>query len=326
MTAVGLQLADSAHRPTIGIDTGGTSVRASLVASDGSVLASARAGTPGTVARTEDVLAELVDRLRTDHDVAAVGLAVAGFISADRRRVMFAPHLAWRNDPVPARMADRLGLPVVMEHDVNAAAWAEYRTGAAAGAAVALLVAVGTGIGAGLVLDGRIYRGAFGVAPELGHIVVVPDGRSCPCGKRGCWERYCSGTALAQTARELWEAGGPTTLSELAGGDPHALTGTMVAQAARVGDPVALEAMTDLGRWLGVGLAMAADVLDPAVIVIGGGVSGAADLFLDSTRTVLSSLITGSGHRPQPQLALARFGDAASVVGAALMAAEVAGE
>jgi glucokinase len=321
MTAVGLQFTERAPN-TIGIDIGGTSVRASVVAPDSTILASVRASTPGTVARTDAAIVRLVNELRDGIEVAAVGLAVAGFVSSDRSHIMFAPHLAWRNDPVPERLSDRLGLPVTMEHDVNAAAWAEYRRGSAIGASVALLVAVGTGIGAGLVVDGRVYRGAFGVAPELGHVIVVPDGRSCPCGKRGCWERYCSGTALAQTARELWEAGGPTTFSDLTGGDPHALTGTMVAQAARRGDPVALEAMTDLGRWLGVGLAIASDVLDPAVVVIGGGVSGAADLFLGSTRTVLSSLLTGAGHRPQPQLALARFGDAASVVGAALLAAE----
>jgi glucokinase len=325
MTAGGPRQPAQEAVPTIGIDIGGTSVRASVVGSDSSILTSVRAPTPGTVDRTEAVLVDLVEKLRAEYEIRAVGLAVAGFVSADRSRVMFAPHLAWRNDPVPGRLSERLGLPVVMEHDVNAAAWAEYRRGAAAGASVALLVAVGTGIGAGLVVGGQVYRGAFGVAPELGHVVVVPDGRSCPCGKRGCWERYCSGTALAQTARELWEAGGPTTLSDLAGGDPHALTGTMVAQAARAGDPVAREAMTDLGRWLGVGLAIAADVLDPAVVVIGGGVSGASDLFLDSTRSVLSALITGGRNRPQPQLALARFGDAASVVGAALLAAEAAG-
>lgn len=313
-----------AARATIGIDIGGTSVRAAVVDAGGRIRESVRGGTPPTVERTEALLAEMIDGLAGRHPVAAVGLAVAGFVSTDRSRVMFAPHLAWRDAPVPARLAERTGLPVVMDHDVNSAAWAEHRLGASRGARVSLLVAVGTGIGAGLVVDGAVYRGAFGVAPELGHIVVVPDGRSCPCGKRGCWERYCSGTALAQTARELWEAGGPTALSDLAGGDPHELTGAMVAQAARAGDPVAVDAMEDLGRWLGVGLAMASDVLDPAVVVIGGGVSGAADLFLDSTREVLSTMITGQGHRPQPQIALARFGDAASVVGAALLAGEEA--
>ena len=322
MTAVRLQ-SQGRGVPTIGIDIGGTSVRASVVSPDSAVLGSVRAPTPTSVPRTEAVITELVADLRTAHEVTAVGLAVAGFVSTDRQRVMFAPHLAWRGDPVPERLSERIGLPVVMDHDVNAAAWAEYRRGAAAGAGVALLVAVGTGIGAGLVVGGQLYRGAFGVAPELGHIVVVPDGRSCPCGKRGCWERYCSGTALAQTARELWEAGGPaTTLAELAGGDPRAVTGTMVAHAARQDDPVAVEAILDLGRWLGEGLAIAADVLDPAVIIVGGGVSGAAELFLPTTRRVLASLITGTDHRPQPQLSLARFGSTASVVGAALLAAE----
>ncbi len=307
-------------RPTIGIDIGGTSVRAAVVGGSGQILASVRGSTPATVTRTEDLLVELVQALRREHDVAAVGLAVAGFISADRQRVMFAPHLAWRGDPVPERLAGRIGLPVVMDHDVNSAVWAEYKLGAAAGAKVALLVAVGTGIGAGLVIDGAVYRGAFGVAPELGHIVVVPDGRSCPCGKRGCWERYCSGTALAATARELWEAGGPTVLTEMADGNLHAVTGTMVAAAAADGDPVAMEAVADLGRWLAVGLAVAVDVLDPDVVVVGGGVSGAAALFLPAARAALASLITGAGHRPAPRLELAAFGDRANVIGGALLA------
>jgi glucokinase len=309
--------------PTIGIDIGGTSVRAAVVDAGGTILHSTRASTPRTVPGTESLLAEMIADLSARQPVSAVGLAVAGFISTDRTRVMFAPHLAWRDAPVPERMSQLVGLPVVMDHDVNSAVWAEHRLGAARGSRVALLVAVGTGIGAGLVLDGAVYRGAFGVAPELGHIVVVPDGRSCPCGKRGCWERYCSGTALAQTARELWEAAGPTTLTDLAGGNPHALTGAMVASAAADGDPVALEAMADLGRWLAVGLAVAVDVLDPEVVVIGGGVSGAADLFLPAARSALIPLITGGANRPRPRLELARFGDAASVVGAALLAAEV---
>ena len=193
---------------TVGVDIGGTSVRAAVVDPSGRIVAATRAATPHTVAESYDVLATLVDELRSQNDIAAVGLAVAGFVSADRRRVMFAPHLAWRDDEVPGRLADRLGLPVIMDHDVNSAAWAEYRVGAAAGSPVALLVAIGTGIGAGLIVDGAIYRGAHGVAPELGHLVLVPGGRPCPCGKRGCWERYCSGTALAQTAVEGWAAHG----------------------------------------------------------------------------------------------------------------------
>ncbi len=302
---------------TVGIDIGGTSVRAAAVDAAGRVRGAVRGTTPRTVAETEDLLAALVAELRATHDVSAVGLAVAGFVSADRRQVMFAPHLAWRGDPVPDRLADRIGLPVTMDHDVNSAAWAEYRLGAAVGSPVALLVALGTGIGAGLIVDGEIYRGAHGVAPELGHLTVVPKGRPCPCGKRGCWERYCSGTALARTAVELWEARNLPEPDEL---DYDQVTGSVVAHAAAEGDPVAVEAMTDLGRWLATGLALVADVLDPDVVVIGGGVSDAADLFLPAAVAALPELVTGHGFRPLPRIAVARFGDRAGMIGAALLA------
>jgi glucokinase len=178
---------------TIGIDIGGTSVRAAVI--DGiSIGPSLREATPHTERETDDLLVTLITKLAASQPVSAVGLAVAGFVSADRQRVMFAPHLAWRDAPVPERVSARVGLPVVMDHDVNSAAWAEYRLGVSAGSSIALLVALGTGIGAGLLVDGQIYRGAHGVAPELGHLTVVPGGRPCPCGKQGCWERYCPET------------------------------------------------------------------------------------------------------------------------------------
>ncbi|GGM12617.1 ROK family protein [Nakamurella endophytica] len=309
----------------VGIDIGGTSVRAGVLDPsdpDCRILEIVAAPTPHTVPETEDTLAGLVDVLRERHSVRAVGLAVAGFVSTDRARVMFAPHLAWRHDPVPEQLSARIGLPVVMDHDVNSAAWAEYRHGAAAGSPVALLVALGTGIGAGLVVHGDIYRGAHGVAPELGHVVVVPGGRPCPCGKRGCWERYCSGTALADTAREL--AADPAFAGQPAmGGDTGApITGAMVAAAAEAGHPVALAAFADLGRWLSVGLAMATDVLDPEVIVIGGGVVGAARHFLPDAVAGMLAGITGHGHRPAPRVEVARFGGLAGIIGGALLAAD----
>lgn len=309
---------------TIGIDIGGTSVRAAVL--DGTVLGPPlRDTTPRTERETEDLLVTLIAKLAATRPVEAVGLAVAGFVSADRRRVMFAPHLAWRDAPVPQRISERVGLPVVMDHDVNSAAWAEYRRGVSAGSSIALLIALGTGIGAGLVVDGRIYRGAHGVAPELGHLTVVPDGRPCPCGKRGCWERYCSGTALAQTARLRMADHDAPVLRRLCGDDPAAVTGTMVAVAATEGDPVALHAMDDLGRWLAVGLALVTDVLDPEVIVIGGGVSAAAGMFLPLAASEFAGSITGAGHRPLPRVELARFGDRAGIIGAGLLAAEAVG-
>jgi glucokinase len=205
-----------------------------------------------------------------------------------------------------------------LEHDANAAAVGEYRFGAARGAAIAVLVAVGTGIGAALLIDGRLFRGAFGVAPELGHLTVVPDGRPCPCGKKGCWERYCSGTALAATTRELLAA--PTARSELS--TATAITGRSVAEAARRGDPVATAAMADFAHWLGNGLSLVADAYDPAVIVLGGGVSESAELFLEQADARYLASITGAGFRPRAQLKVAALGDLAGIVGAAVLAAE----
>ncbi|WP_111765251.1 ROK family protein [Nakamurella deserti] len=293
---------------TVGVDIGGTTIKAAVIDRSGRIVDTLSAPTPDTTDATDDALVAVISELAERHPVRAVGLAVAGFITADRQSVMFAPHLAYRDSRVPSRLGDRLGLPVVMEHDVNAAVWAEHRIGAAVGADVALLIALGTGIGAGLIVGERIYRGAFGVAPELGHITVVPGGRPCPCGKVGCWERYCSGTALAQTAAERgMEAPGP-------------ITGQLVGRAARDGHPTALAAVDDLGEWLARGMALAIDVFDPEVIVIGGGVSSIADLFLPAAEDRLGELVTGAGYRPMPKVVAAHLHDTASMVGAGLLA------
>lgn len=314
---------------TVGFDIGGTSVRAGVVDRTGAVLDTVRAPTPGTDTALEEAITLAVDELSSRHKIAAVGLAVAGFVTADRLGVQFAPHLSWRQAPVAARIEQRLGLPVVLEHDANAAAVAEYRFGAARGSRVVVLIAIGTGIGGALLIDGEVYRGAYGVAPELGHLRVVPNGRPCACGKRGCWERYCSGTALAATAVDLL-ARSPTSstvLATYAAGDPHQVTGRRVAAAARDGDLVACQAFTELARWLGEGLALVADVYDPELIVIGGGVSESAPLFLDDAREHYATVITGAGHRPLARIRTAQLGgDDAGIVGAAALARDVVAE
>jgi glucokinase len=309
---------------TVGVDVGGTSVRAGVVDEQGNVHDTARTPTPRSEAALEAALAAVVGDLAARHRVKAVGLALAGFVTPDRRGVRFAPHLAWRDAPVADRMAERIGLPVVVEHDANAAALAERHFGAASGASSTVFIALGTGIGSALLVDGRLYRGAFGVAPELGHLRVVPDGRPCPCGKNGCWERYCSGTALATTAVELLarDPSRSPVLRRLVAGDPGRVTGQRVATAAREGDPVACAAMDDLARWLGEGLALVADVFDPELVVIGGGVSGSAPLFLDEAREHYAAAVTGAGRRPLARIRTAQLGEAAAVVGAAQLARE----
>ncbi|MFF2557259.1 ROK family protein [Nocardia sp. NPDC058058] len=307
---------------TVGIDVGGTNIRASVVDGAGEVLDTVTASTPQSARALEDGLARVVRELCGRHAIGAVGLAVAGFVDEDRATVRFAPHLPWEDAPVARRLTDRLGLPVVLEHDANAALWAEYRFGAAAGGRNVVLVAIGTGIGAALLIDGRLYRGSYGVAPELGHLQVVPNGRACACGKRGCWERYCSGTALVDTALEML-ATDPvrsTMLARDAGRDPGSLTGRRVAGAAQDGDPLALDVMADFARWLGLGLAFVSDIFDPDLIVVAGGVSSSAPLFLDDAREHYAASITGARHRRLARIRTAQLGEAAGMIGAAELA------
>jgi glucokinase len=310
---------------TVGVDVGATSVRAGVVDEKGAVLASRREVTPDSEAELNATIGRVVRALADRYPVRGVGLAVAGFVSVDRRIVWFAPHLPWRHVAVADLLAQQVGLPVVLEHDANAAAIAEHRFGAATGARVAALVAIGTGIGGALVINGDVYRGAHGVAPELGHLCLVPQGRHCPCGKRGCWERYCSGTALANTALEILarqRESGRSSLVRQAAADPAGVSGRLVARAAQEGDPAARRAFEELARWLGEGLALVADVYDPEVVVIAGGVSGSAELFLDSAREHYARAVTGAGHRPLARIVLARRGDDAGMVGAATLARE----
>ncbi|MFD4431117.1 ROK family protein [Nocardia sp. NPDC058497] len=320
------QRIDRQHLLTVGIDVGGTNIRASVVDAEGEVLDSVQAPTPHSARALEDAIDRSVRELARRHPIAAVGLAVAGFISDDRSTVLFAPHLPWQDAPVARRLSARLGLPVILEHDANAAGWAEYHFGAAAGGHTVVLVAIGTGIGAALLIDGQLYRGSHGVAPELGHLQVVPEGRACACGKRGCWERYCSGTALADTAIELL-ATDPvrSVLARDVIHDPGSLTGRRVAGAAQDGDPLAVRVMADFARWLGLGLAFVSDIFDPDLVVIAGGVSSSAPLFLDEAREHYASAVTGAGHRPLARLRTTQLGEAAGMIGAAELARAAVG-
>jgi glucokinase len=307
----------------IGVDIGGTKVAAGVVDENGSVQALVRRPTPSEdVAETEAVIAAVVAELAAGYDVVAVGIGAAGWIGNDRATVLFSPHLAWRNEPLRDALADRIGLPVTVENDANAAAWAEYRYGSARGERVVVCVTLGTGIGGGLVVSGILYRGAHGVACEWGHMCVVPEGRRCACGNRGCWEMYASGSALARDARELAEVSPVAAhrLLQLVDGDPTALTGLDVTIAAREGDPAAVEIFTAMGRWLGRGIADLAAIIDPSVVVVGGGVSEAGDLLLGPARETFAATLTGRGFRPAAPIRLAALGQEAGLVGAADLA------
>jgi glucokinase-like ROK family protein len=243
---------------TIGIDIGGTKVAAGVVDPEGNILDRLRRDTPTKDPReTEDAIAEIVHDLESRHDVIAVGIGAAGFVDGTRSSVLFAPHLAWRHEPLRDAVERRLGLPVVVENDANAAAWSEWRFGGGQGESHLVCVTLGTGIGGAILNDGALQRGKFGIAGEFGHMQVVPGGHRCECGNRGCWEQYASGNALTREARELALSGSPVAhdLLRAADGDPRKINGPMVTELAKDGDPVAVELLEDVGRWLGIGLA-----------------------------------------------------------------------
>lgn len=308
---------------TIGIDVGGTKIAAGVVDPGGRVLQHLRIATPAATAEgVERDIVEAVRRLRVDHDIDAVGVAAAGLVDEHRGLLRFAPNLPIRDRPWRDLLGPVLGLPVVVENDANAAAWGEYRFGGGRGVGDVVLLTVGTGLGGGIVWGGRLLRGAFGSAGEFGHLRLVPDGRPCGCGGRGCWEQYTSGTALLRRAREFAaeHPAGAAGLLEAAGGEPDELTGRMITAAAAAGDPAARDLLADLGRWLGAGIAAVAEVLDPAAVVIGGGVSEAGDLLLEPARQAYAAALTAGAYRPHLDIRVALLGNDAGLVGAADLA------
>ena len=309
---------------TIGLDIGGTKICGGVIDGRGVILSQGRRDTPALdPAAIIAEAASLTRELSSQHQIDAVGIACAAFIDRSGSTVYFSPNLAWRDEPLKARLESALELPVTIENDANAAAWGEFRFGAAADAGNMVMVTVGTGIGGGVVVDGVLMRGAFGVAAELGHMRVVPGGVRCGCGNRGCWEMYASGTALVREAQELVVSGSPLAarLGELCAGDPATLRGPDVTRAAAEGDPAAIELLGDLGVWIGEGLASVAAILDPELIVLGGGVSEAGALLIDPALAAFRRNLTGRGHRPEARFALASLGNDAGMIGAADLAA-----
>ncbi len=305
--------------PTIGIDVGGTKVAAGVVDDQGRIVEKLRRSTPSASPElTAAVIAEAATELLRRHEVSAVGVGAAGFVNEAAGTVAFAPNLAWRDEPLRAKVEGMIGVPVVVENDGSASAWAEARFGAARGHAHVIFISVGTGIGAGFVLDGRLYRGRWGMAGEPGHFRVVPDGRLCGCGNRGCWEQYASGNALTTEARDLARRSprGAARLLQLAGGNPEAIGGAQVTQAAKEGDPAALRCFGIVGGWLGQGMADLAAILDPGCFVIGGGVSEAGELLIGPARAAFEKGLTGGHYRPHVYITRAELGPDAGIVGA----------
>lgn len=306
----------------IGIDIGGSKVAAGVIDGSGEIVCRRRSDTPSSSpAAIEDTIVSLVRQLRRSYRVETVGIGAAGWVDTDQAVVRFSPHLAWRQEELKTNLERRIDIPLIVDNDANAAAWAEYRFGAGRGASVMACITLGTGIGGGLVLNGQLFRGSYGMAGEWGHMIVVPDGYRCECGNRGCWEQYASGNALVRDARELAGSRSPAAqgLVDAVGGIEK-LSGPAITEAAISGEPLAQELLADIGRWLGIGVANLVAALDPELVVIGGGVSAAGDLLLTPTKQTFDRTLTGRGFRPQARIELARFRNDAGLIGAADLA------
>ncbi len=308
---------------SIGVDIGGTKIAAGVVDEDGAILAKdQRATNPEDPVAIERTVIDLTTELAADYDVGMVGVAAAGFVSSDRATVIFAPNIAWRNHPLRDRIAPSVGLPVVVENDANAAGWAEFRFGAGRGVSDMVMLTVGTGLGGAIIVGSTLLRGAHGVAAEIGHIRMVPDGHMCGCGHPGCWEQYASGSALTRQARAAAVAhpDRAAALLDLAHGEAEQIKGQYVTKAAQEGDELAVQLLAELGGWIGSGAADLVAVLDPALIVIGGGVASAGDLLLGPVRSTFHDSLAARGRRPEPEFAIAEMQNDAGIVGAADLA------
>lgn len=302
----------------IAVDCGGTNLVYSRVRSPAEAEPAGRVETPRAAGAIPGVIARAVAPL-VDETVTAIGIGAAGLVDRRRGRLVWSPHSAGGEVDLGPEVEAATGRPVVVDNDANLAALAEARLGTGKGRRMVLLVALGTGIGGGLVVEGRIERGR-GFLGEVGHMVMDPTGPVCACGRRGCWEALVSGGALGRVARELAEAEPAGAVArEAAGATPR---GEHLAAAARAGDPAAVAAVTGAGEWLGRGLANLVMVFDPDVIVLGGAAMGAGEALAGPARSMLEASLAGRDYRSSTPVVAARFGSRAGLVGAALAAEE----
>jgi len=308
---------------TIGVDLGGTKIAAGIVDSKGEIISHVRIPTPLNPELILDAIADAVQRIRHDcGDVHAIGIGAAGYVDEHRSMVHFGPNLRWHNKPIRALVEQATGLRVVIENDANAAAWGEFAHGAGAGYDDMVMVTLGTGLGGGIISNGQLFRGRFGMAGEIGHYRAVPDGRPCRCGQSGCIEQYASGAAHARRAREQAAADPDRAAALLAMGDgtPAGIRDSHVTEAAQAGDPFAMDLFEQTGRWAGQALADLASILDPAVFVIGGGLSQTGELIRRPAEHAYRQALGGGEHRVYADVVTATVGRHVGLIGAADLA------
>lgn len=307
----------------VGVDIGGTAVKLAIVAPDGNIRASGHVPTQVEAGPSAAVprIASAVGGLMREAGIPAgavevVGIASAGIIDFERALVLDAPNLrGWERWPLASEVGAALGLPFLLENDVNAMAYGEWQCGAGRGTRHLLCLTLGTGVGGGLILDGALYHGFRGAAGEVGHMTLDPQGPPCACGSTGCLESYVGSRPIVERARAfLGRDARPSALRAATA----SLTPEKIGAAAAAGDALAREVLAETGRWLGVGLASLANVLNPERIVVGGGVAAASEWILPAAREVLRERAM-SVPGACAEVVQAALGNRAAVVGAALL-------
>lgn len=304
----------------VGIDIGGTKIAGGVVDPDGHIVEKVRVDTPADTAALAQAVVDMARHFRAGHDIAAVGVAAAGFIDRDRATVIHAPNIAWRNEPLKATLEAGIGLPVAIENDANAAGWAEYRFGAGRDVEHMVMLTMGTGVGGAIILDGQLFRGGHGIAAELGHMRFIRGGILCGCGQSGCLEQYASGRALQREAGAIADAGGIGEALARLREEKGSISGPAVSRLVLAGDPGAVEALRRVATALGEACGGFQAVLDPELFVIGGGVAQLGEDLLAPVRLAYETSLPGYGDRPVARFAIAQLVNDAGLIGAADLA------
>lgn len=303
----------------VGIDIGGTKIAGGVVDEDGAILDRRRVPTPADPAALADVVAAMVHELVADRVVHAVGVAAAGFIDASRSVILHAPNIDWTDEPLREELERRIGRPVTLENDANAAGWGEFRFGAGREVRDMVMLTMGTGVGGAAIIDGRLLVGGNGIGGELGHIRFERNGRPCGCGQRGCLEQYASGRALQREAVDI--AAGPDGAGLAAAIDADGVVpAAAMARLIEQGDAGALEAVHRVATALGEACGGFQAVLDPELFVIGGGVADLGETLLHPVRDAYVTALPGYGERPVASFAIATLGNDAGLIGVADLA------
>jgi len=314
----------SSASPAFGVDLGGTNTRVALVDPDGTIVEQRI----GPTATTLDGIVEFITdtaRALSHHrpDAAALGVGAAGMVDRDGV-IHYSPNVpAFLRAPVRARLAEALGLPVAVDNDANVAALAELVYGAGRGCDDFLLVTLGTGVGGGVVVNGKVLRGAHGFAAEIGHFQVDPHGPRCACGELGHWEAMASGTALGALGRAAAARGEAPSVLALADGDVSAVRGTHVGEAAQRGAPDAVALVVEYAHQVAIGLVGLVNIFDPEKVLVSGGLVDLGDVLLGPLAAAFHGRIEGAPYRPAVPIVAAELRGSAGMIGAAALAREL---